>query len=311
MLRIVLTLALMATLSCMPVRAQQSANNDSSLSGPVATFDPAHQKPLSYKDESVQVTLIVGKEQNSLAIRTVATGKDTSIELPYEMAQVDEISRVIGDKLAVLGMVNGSGSEVVIIDLKTVKLIDRFACYSPAISSSGRYIAFIKIYPAHFAEGIEDHYMLYSLDLSPAENRPQGVGADNWLIAGRCLYPMNCKNEPGDNNGIPERSAHLSRSSFFWNPVKEEFFFADQVDSGGPITLVLVSIGANGKAALRTIEQPTESLCPKEAMGARACSLLVRKLVFHAGAEPTIDAVFEAVAVRQLRTLVYKYSQFQ
>lgn len=305
-------LLLMVVVCCVLGEAQEPANQEKPLTGPVLTFDPAHQKPLSYEDESVQVTLVVGRERNSLRILERATTAQKLVPLPEEMAQADEIRKVIKNKLLVRGMVNGSGSEIVVIDLASARVIDKFLCYQPSVSPDGHYIAFVKFYPAHFAGNTEDHYMLYDLDKKSEENRPTGVPGDDWKNVGSNVYPIGIGNRVGDNVELPEGHLHESRSGFYWNSNGREFLFADQVNSSNEIDLVLVDIRADRKITVRTAQQGTEQVCSmlKEPDTTRSCSLLVRKVDFHAMPEPAFTVIFEVVALQKLVTFEYKSSQF-
>ncbi len=302
-----LTLAIL----CIPSVAQGDADYNKSLTGPAITFDPAHQKPVSYSDKSIRVDLIIGKERDSLSILSRASGAEKRVDLPEEIAQVDEIRKVVGNKLVVRGMVNGSGSEIAVIDILSARQIDKFLCYGPRVSPDGRYIAFVKFYPSHFAEGTEDHYMLYDLDKSPRNNRPPVAAGDDWQTVGICIYPTGIGNKAFDNVRRPEGSQHSSRSEFYWNPGKEEVFFADQVDSDDQITLVIADVGTNEHLSLRTAEQRTDQLCASiKAAASASCSLLVRRAEFKNGIRPMITALFEILERRQLKTVEYSASNF-
>jgi len=278
---------------------------------PVLTFDPSHQKSVSYEDQEVRTTLVLGQGVTSLKIIKRSTGEEKLVELPAEMTQVDEIRKGVGNKLAVRGMVNGSSSEIVVVDLGSDKVIDKFVCYLPSLSRDVRYIAFIKFYPSHFAEGTEDHYMLYDLAKTPAENRPRTTPSGDWKTVGRCIYPMGIGNDDNDNVGHPKDREHFSRSQLFWSQDQEQFFFADQVDSAPQIVLVLVDVSADGGAKVRTLTQGTEQMCSANSVGTGGCAAIVRKVEFRSGAEAIIAVTFEIISNRQQRTIAYKPQQFQ
>ena len=292
--------------------AQVPEKQESSLIGPMVTFDPAHQKPITYQDQAVEATLIVGRERHSLKIVHRAMGSEKRVPLPEEMAQVDEIRAVVGGRLVVRGMVNGSGSEVAVFEVTSGRLQDKFLCYMPAISPGGRYIAFGKFYPLHFSEGTEDHYMLYDLAKEPARNRPVGVPKDDMRDVGVTVYPVGIGNKPGDNLRRPEGTGHESRSFFFWNPNGTEFVFADQAQGNDWIDLVLVDIGSDGKVTVRTAQQPMAPLCSilKDPKMAKSCSLLIRKVDFRTDPEWSLSVVFEIVDVRAFKTIQYTGAQF-
>src|SRR6266436_6096668 len=104
--------------------------------------------------------LVSGPEHHSPRILNGATKRDFLFALPIAMDLAEEMRRGFGGKLIVRGMVNGSGSEIVLLDPRSNKLLDKFLCYLPSPSPDGRYIAFVKFSPLHFAGNTEDHYMV-------------------------------------------------------------------------------------------------------------------------------------------------------
>src|SRR5262249_43087598 len=117
---------------------------------------------------------VVGKP-GALALKLVGTGTaapERSVPLPETVAQGSSLSWYGDDRLAVLGMANSSISAVVVVDGRQAKLADYFLGIAPVVSPDGRYIAFVKFYPSHGIEGIEDRVRLYDLAQSALRNRP-------------------------------------------------------------------------------------------------------------------------------------------
>jgi hypothetical protein len=184
-------LVLLMTFSCWVLgRAQNSPKKPLPPPAvPVQKFDLSHQQSVTYSDDEVQAVTTTSQDLISVRITERSTGGERLVKLPVELTQVDEIRKGVANKLIVGGMVNGSGAEVVVIDLGSYKVIDKFLCYLPSLSSDGRYIAFVKFYPPHFAEGTDDHYMLYDVAKAPVENRPTDIPSDDWKTVGKCIYP--------------------------------------------------------------------------------------------------------------------------
>lgn len=293
--------------------AQEPRNVTDALTGPTQVFEPSHQKPISYVDKSAEATLVVGPDGKSLTILDLSTKEKKTLQLPQELAQVDEIRGGIDERLVVRGMVNGSSSEIIVIDRVEAKLIDKFLCYLPNISPRGDYVAFIKFYPSHFAEGTEDHYMLYDLRKKASDNRPIGIAPDDWQNVGVGLYPIGIGNKPGDNVGVQNGVRHESASGFFWDSDGRELFFADRISSGSEINLVLVDIGSGGMVGVRTAQQDTGQLCSvlEDPKSASSCSLLVRKVEFQMTPTPTFTVTFEIVRLRKLIPLAFSSSRFR
>jgi hypothetical protein len=285
---------------------------DQSLTQPLVTFDPNHQRPLTYVDKSIKVDLKIGRERDSLNVLYLTEKSQKSLALPLEMAQVDEIRRVTGDKLLVRGMVNGSGSEVVVVDLKTATQTDKFVCYHPSVSPNGEFVAFVKFYPAHFAEGTADHYMLYELGKKPEDNRPKDVPSSDWQNVGRPMYPIGVGNRVADNIERLEGSQHQSSSGFFWNSNGTQLMFADRVNLAPEITFVLIDIEPDGRIRARTASQQIYQYCSKleDPQAVRSCLLLVRKVEFHSPSEPAFTITLEIVNLHKVKSFDLNSSQF-
>jgi len=276
------------------------------LTGPMVTFRPEHQKPVSYGNGTVEVTLVTVDGRRVLRIAERETRSERTVLLPKDMAQVDTIG-AYGNKLVVFGMVNGTVWEVAVVDWTVGKLVDGFICYGPSLSSSGRYIAFIKFSPPHVPGNFEDHYMLYDTGRDPGANRPPGVASDDRREVGRSVFPRGVGNQPGDNAGVPPGTEHVARSDFFWVPSSEQFLFADRIGSSGSLNLVFVDISSSGNVTVKTLEQPIRELCREPQNDIPRCNLLMRKVNFN---EAGFSAVWEVVETRQLRTVQYSFSQF-
>jgi hypothetical protein len=286
--------------------SQQGQAGNSTL-----TFDPAHQRPISFSGAQVTARLIVGKHNDSLEITRQATRKTATITLPEELVQVDGISGGLSDKLVVWGMVNGSAAEVVIISLQSNAIIDRFTCYVPAVSPNGEYVAFIKFYPMHFSEGIEDHYMLYDLKEDPAQNRPKGISTENWQIVGNAVYPPGIGNEEYDNINRPPSGACLSKSGLYWTEDSRYLLFANSFQSVGEIDIVLVEIQEGGKTLAKTVHQASADVCRTITDIDGDCRLLVRKIDSFTTAPMHIVVVYQVAGTNQEKAMTYYFSQFK
>ena len=154
-------------------------------------------------------------------------GNRKTVTLPPEFSQVNSAHPYKSDRLIVTGMVNGDASEVVVIDLQKGSVADHFLCYSPSISPSGRYVAFVKFYPTHGVSDVEDHYMLYDVSSSPEQNRP-AITSHHTVVVGHVLFPEGISNRPDDNVDLDGRPTHrMASDSFFWNDQSTSLVFAD------------------------------------------------------------------------------------
>ena len=180
-------------------------------------------------------------EKKNLTVNVENGTAQTSgkIDLPPEIVQVNEIRAGQKNKAVVVGMVNGSVFEVVILDTRSISIADRFLAYCPTMSPDGRFIAFVKFYPAHFVDGTDDHYLLYDLALTPGGNRPANLDISDHTDVGVPIWPT-VANRSGDNTGVPQlQQHHMTAQAFFWRSDSERYAFADE--HGGGIDLIIVS----------------------------------------------------------------------
>ena len=214
-------------------------------------FNPLQQKPVSYEDSSFRMALIGPPGKFALQVEEKATsGGKHFVQLPEEVAQVNEIRRVQGAKAAVVAMVNGDVWECIIVDLNNARLADKFLCYEPNVSPDGQFISFVKFFPPHGGDDPEDHYMLYDLSKDAAGNRPSGVAANDSKAVGVTVYPVGTGNRPFDNIHHAEPAAHrLSSAGFFWNAAGNKVVFADAYE--GQISVIAVSISSRRIATLK------------------------------------------------------------
>lgn len=204
-----------------------------------------------------------------------------SLSLPQEMAQVDSIDFAAGEKLVVLGHVNSSVRQVVVIDINGSTVIDNFYCYEPILSPDKRFLALVKFFPPHFVQGVSYQYLLYDFQKSPAANRPQNVPANDPQNVGQVLYPTNAKNQLRDNTEQPPLQVHLMASgTFFWSARGKRVAFAD--DHLGIVRLVVVELQGT-TPILRVLDRELKKTdIRKSKRGLDTCAFTVSDIQFTA-----------------------------
>ena len=277
--------ALMALNSLHANGSQQSS--PATISG---SFQPGRQKPITYADSDVDVRLMTGQEFDSLSIKYKEghNQSESIVPLPAELAQVNTITRSSNGLLVVIGMVNGSGFEVVILSPTTDKVTDKFVCYKPSISPDRRFIVFIKFYPSHFVDGVDDHCMLYDIEKTARMNRPATVDVHDWKNVGITLYPAGIGNHDNDNVMRPAGSTHrIVSRSLFWSPDSGQLVFADETAS---IQLKLISINsaAGGQHSIKKLDIPLEKVCTS----GRPCSASLESVEFGTSPDSRIETDF-------------------
>ena len=203
----------------------------------------------------------------------------SSFLLPREMAQVNKIEFVSTNRAVLLGYANGDVNEVIVVDLDSGKIADRFHCYAPALSPDKRFLAFVKFFPSHFVSGVSDEYMIYDLQKPPKMNRPPSVASDDVVNIGRAIYPRSATNQPDDNVGRPESEVHMMESAeFVWSPHGERLAFADRLQ--GRISLIVIVLSDSGTAVnLKEVEIKKSDVCVASEVD--KCSFAVRSILFR------------------------------
>lgn len=239
---------------------------------PGLLFDPQHQRPLSYRDQWLTISLFANGQKLALDIRKAGSEAGKVVPLPDEMVQANEMRRAQANKIVVIGMFSGDVWAVAIVDLSGPSISDKFVCYEPSVSPDGKYISFIKFFPPHYADDPEDHYMLYNLTESPAYNRPKGVGMAEWRTVGFTIYPVGVGNHEFDNLRHPGAAAHmLASAGFFWNDSSTEVVFADSFE--GRVSVIRSEIH-EGVATTSAASLPSD-LCEGKARMRFSCALRV------------------------------------
>jgi hypothetical protein len=300
-----LTIVIVATITIVCSVREGGA----SPQAPGVLFDPLHQRPLVYIDKAVAVKLRVAGERLSVDVESPTGTVPKHVALPADMAQANEIRLVQPKKLVVVGMFSGDVWEIAILDLDRWAVSDKFLCYEPKISPNGEYISFVKFFPAHAAEGAEDHYMIYNLMKDAPHNRPLETAPDDWQTVGETVYPVGIGNHDFDNVRRTESLIHvLSSDGFFWNAQSDQLVFADAYQ--GRISIISVEI-RNGVAVTSALETPV-NLCEGKDPALNTCSLRLIGVGFDEHAEQRLRLTFRGVGknVGVQRELHVDLSQF-
>lgn len=198
--------------------------------------DTAQDTTLSFKG-----MVATFKASSPMTMVMKPAGSSKTVTLPAEFTQLTSARLYRTDRLVISGMVNGDVSEVVVIDSENGSVLDHFLCYSPAISPNGRYVAFVRFYPAHGMNSVEDHYMLYDVQLSPEQNRPSGAN-HHPSVVGKVVFPVGPANRPDGNVDLGGGPAHeMASEGFFWNDQSTSVVFADEFRD--EFAVVVVKIG--------------------------------------------------------------------
>lgn len=201
--------------------------------------------------------------------------------------------RIFADKRVVIsGLYGPNIARIIVIDISTGKLVDSFYCYVPSISPDGRYVAFVKFYPAHGVTHVEDHYGLYDLQHSPKENRPTHNHRDLATV-GKILFPINMGNIAGDNVELARSPLHeMAGERFFWSNNSRQCVFVDRM--ANIWTAVMFSTGAENPSVL-TYRIPSDELCDPH-------TNCVQRLLEAKFADPEIELSFRDFSGRSAKS---------
>lgn len=233
-------------------------------SGP---FDPSKQQNLSVENADTLVRL-TGRYQCdgcpsssrfTFDVRDKAAAKSRTIALANQTAQIDQLHVFGSTKLIVVGRVLANTSIVTIIDLPKGTVSDLFYCFLPAISPDGHRIAFIKVYPAHFAPGVSAVYLLYDVRAAPEGNRKLGILLNNNIDVGQPIFPTGAENRPGDNLSVVAEHRHVMASDrFYWTKDSSSVMFVNR--TAGKNSLVEVDVSRPEKPEARVVPLPTTEI---------------------------------------------------
>jgi hypothetical protein len=281
---------------------------------PFQTYEPLKQKPITFAAGGVQITLEPGDPYNlssdpdRLAVQT-ETGGRTTIALPEEVGQVDSISGLQDSQAAVIGMVNGSVSEVIIIDWRKTIIIDKFLCYLPAVSPDGRKIAFIKFYPPHGSDfAPRAHYMIYDAIKGESSNRSAEAHANVSVDVGTTIFPKNMENHPSDNVGKSSEPTYEHASLLYWSTDSANLIFA--VSTGPDVSIVWAAFRGGDNPVVKSYAIDSSLLCGQASkVGPRDCLIVASDI----GVDQTGSSVsLRLTAIgKKTATETLAYSEFQ
>jgi hypothetical protein len=182
------------------------------------------------------------RKENQPAKRVVVANQTTKVE---------QIVVASENRTVVFGEVMTNVQIVTVIDNSAGAPIDYFLCFDPSLSPGGDRIAYGKVFPRHFVEGVSWQYLVYDLRLDPAQNRPAGISLDDHYDVGWPVYPPGARNRPGDNLAVPPEERHQRSSPLVWSEDGNVLRFADRFQDG----MDLVTVDLVGGVALPRVRK--------------------------------------------------------
>lgn len=268
--------AMLATLVCAVHAGEVDREMVSTRQG---LFDP---QSTTYRSVTRNgATFSVVQTTPTMQIGVSDQGRVYRVGLVAEAVQLQSV-HAGSSRLLVIAWMNGVlASVATVIDRVDGGVVDKFVGYDMTVSPNARYVAFRRIYP-RMMDAPSEQYMLYDMELSPAENRasfvlrPGDVGPDTRIDVGRLLYPT----KPGEIDPSAELAPHLQHralSSFFWDAASSKLSFVDL--QGGKPRLVVADLTVVGAQQMKGADL-SGSLCTVAAASDGAsCASLSRDFV--------------------------------
>jgi hypothetical protein len=232
---VVLIYVSMATRGCAaePAKAVQGSKAPMPAKAGTLQYDySAH-----YEDKDFRVSVRSAQPwtpgESSLSVIVVKRPglPEREVTLPRNEGMVKRIMRVAPDKFVVIEGSTAPYSGVILVDIPNMRVIEDFVCYNPILSPNNRYLAFVRMFPAHFLEDDDEasnFMMLYDFSRSPSFNRePQSfVRWNRSGEEGRLVYPRHLKLTRWIRD--PGRSVvHDFGARVYFSPDSTKLFFLD------------------------------------------------------------------------------------
>lgn len=252
-------------------------------------LEPGSAKFLSVADADIKAEINPAVYPYVLKVEPVSlAGEPYRVPLSENLGQVDELD-IWKDKIVVRGMLNNALADIIVLDKKTGSQQDEFWAYWPSVSIKSGLIIFTKEYPIHFADGTEDHYMLYRLDKPIESNHAPGSAPLKALPAGIPIYPVGTGNVNFDNIALRGPLHEQSAAGFFWNDSGTQAVTLDSFN--GRQLLVLMQFQGDG-AKVSTYDVNAQSICSEMSIQPCPTSLYLHSASFVTG----VDGITSIVA---------------
>jgi hypothetical protein len=145
-----------------------------------------------------------------------------------------------GDRATVVGWANGTGQYAFdVVDLAAGKLLTEVPCYQPAVSPSGRYIAFVQWFEPHLT-ALRPRSAIYRIaDVA----RVRRLGGLIQYSVGTAVYPVSAVAIAPNSPSTDVARIHAMAGKFRWSG-DSQLSFRDLYQNRAPT--VRIGIGASG-----------------------------------------------------------------
>lgn len=217
----------------VPVEASSSAllgggNSTIASDGHVQGF-------ASLAEDGISISVSLG--DGALALAVNRSGRSFLIDVPNEYIGVDSMKLIAPDNVLILGRLGMALIDVSVLDLRRGTFGKNLWAFKPTISPDGKMIAFVRAYPEHGIDDVEDQVRL----LATESLRTGSYSTSGNIDLGIPILPDKGKDgSVRDNINIDVEDEHHIASDFFWSADSDQFVFAEM--SGGDLNLVRVDL---------------------------------------------------------------------
>jgi hypothetical protein len=171
----------------------------------------------------------------------------TKLDLPGIISELAEVCPLPdGNRLLLFGDTS-NGENMILVNVRDRQIVDSFEGFYPALSPNQRWLVYRKFYPRHVLAPVTEEYLLYDLNKTAGQNRPQGIGTDDRYDVGSPVFPLGLKNLLIDNLGVDESQTHRPSSGFYWAQDSGAFLFGDILNDS--FSLVVITVGSDGSTS--------------------------------------------------------------
>ena len=234
-----------------------------SMTQPQPTIGLSAQQRVVLGDP-VEVDKVEGLYRHSIRVVNEDTGRQRTMSWTSRATEF-HTTRVIDDRVILLGRLGSSAETISIIDLATQQPSAFVLCRSPSISGDGRHVAFLQFIPRHAPDELQrDRVLLLRSDVA----KSNVAGAESEWVRNASSYGTVIF--PGSLRSYDSRDAYASGSTsrilspLLWTETPKRLVFATEDTSKRMKQLVVFDVdGSSTVRLVSSVDLPSLFMDPK------------------------------------------------
>jgi hypothetical protein len=208
-----------------------------------APSEAAQLRPFNYSatfhDDLISLSVEPDMHRQPVIRFRIHNGTAGLVSIPDYILGIASFTKAPEGRVIVIAGDSDPNAAIGIFDERAARLTDYFPVWErPAVSPSGRYILFTKVFVEHpgCCDDVEqsNYAMIYDVSKSADENRHPDDGIELFNV-GKYVYPRNGKREHVRGGGEP--AGHNFMAGYYWAPDSRKAVFFDAQYPGDPISL--------------------------------------------------------------------------